>query len=161
VTLTSTRRGASPAGSVLAISAIAASLLVGCSSRPHPTLQELRGVPGATASLPGASEYRRVATDSAAGPDGGTPASIAVDACTTRTAAELTSWFDQHLTAAGWSHDPATHDVDPGLYTKGFAWVREHRRFDLLLDTRANADRLAAAAGQPAGCPTAYRTLVQ
>jgi hypothetical protein len=151
VTLTSTRRGASPAGSVLAISAIAASLLVGCSSRPHPTLQELRGVPGATASLPGASEYRRVATDSAAGPDGGTPASIAVDACTTRTAAELTSW----------SHDPATHDVDPGLYTKGFAWVREHRRFDLLLDTRANADRLAAAAGQPAGCPTAYRTLVQ
>jgi hypothetical protein len=112
-------------------------------------------------TLPDALEYGRVATESMPGPDGGTPASIKVDACTNRRATELMAWFDRQLRSVGWNRDPATHDVDPGLYTSGHAWVREGRRFDLLLDTRANADRLAAAANRATGCPTAYRTLVQ
>jgi hypothetical protein len=118
-------------------------------------------VPGATLTFPAAVEYRRVVTDSKAGVDGGTPASITIDACASTDAPEGTSWFDQHLTEAGWTRDPATHSVDPGLYTKGYTWIRGARRFDLMFDTRTNADRLATDAGRSTGCPSAYRTLAQ
>jgi hypothetical protein len=142
--------------------AIAASLLAGCArAQPHPTLKELRAVPGVTLTFPGALEYRRVATESAPGVDSGTPASIAVDACTSAAESELISWFDQHLKSAGWREDPATHSVDPGLFTRGYDWVKDGRRFDLMLETRRNADRVAAEADRAPGCPTPYRTLAQ
>jgi hypothetical protein len=142
--------------------AIAASLLAGCADvQPHPTLKELRRVPGVTLTFPGALEYRRVATDSAPGVDGGTPASITVDACTSAARSELISWFDQHLKSDGWRKDPAAHNVDPGLFTRGYDWVRDGHRFDLMLETRRNADRIAAEAGRAPGCPTPYRTLAQ
>lgn len=139
--------------------AIASVLLTAGCGAVHPTVAELRAVPGATAMYPGsgvlfglgASEGRHTPFDAS-------PAMLFATYCATSQQPEVTRWFGAALRREGWLADPnpvGTTDSD----VEGVnSWIRGDRRFTLQLLSSAYATR--ASAGHPAPCTTAYRTTV-
>lgn len=138
----------------------ASATLAGC-SQPHPTLSELEQQPGATTTYPGALEYVHSRQDVTSGVDGPSPATITIEACSQGPRADVSSYFDKALIAAGYTQDPSSHRDNPALYTGGVTWVRDNTQFDLNFDTPENAAYFSQRYGDGRKCPTAYQTRVQ
>lgn len=137
-------------------------MLTACVSTRHPTVDELRQVPGATSFYPAAVTYFNQASEGAYGVDSGSPSSIHVFACTDPATQDTVSeWFGARLTAAGWIKDPGHAGVDPSTHTGGSSWTREQRHFELRFPTTAYTERIARGVGKPAGCRNAYESYVQ
>lgn len=134
-------------------------MLAGC-GEPSPGLADLKAVPGATLTYPGAVEYQRGEARATRRIDP-TPASITVYACAHDAPATVEAWFAQALAARGWALDRGGHQDRPGAFEGGATWRRANAWFDLSFATPGTADLLARDARQPTGCPTAYETLAQ
>ena len=143
----------------LLLTTVALSFLVGCSSR-HADLADLRGVPGATATYPGAVVYLSGQQDGHNQVDGAVPATITVEGCTSDPEDALEAYFERLLTSNGWAR--STGQQPPtGAFTRTISWDRGRAHFDLNLDSQVRADTLAVKAGKPGGCVTGYETLAQ
>ena len=138
-------------------------LLGGCSTR-HPSIEELRQVPGATAVYPGTTTYRAYEQPGENGVDGGSPSTRATMGCATgaSTRGPVIDWFLGQLEPAGWVRQapfPSTGAL--GTYDVTYAWTRGERQFRLSFVKAAEANSVAAAAGLPTGCPVVYDAVVQ
>ncbi|GAA1231770.1 hypothetical protein [Oryzihumus leptocrescens] len=141
---------------------VAAALVLaaaGCAVR-HPTVDELRTAPGTTLVYPGATLYVRADTPGEFGVDGGNPAALKVLACAGAPASQVIAWFDQALTARGWTRLPG-HMILSDEATDGVDWSLGARRFNLTLLNAAYTDRLAAGTGHPTGCAGGYQSVAQ
>ena len=143
--------------------ALAALALTGCQDTGgQPGLVDLRRTPGATASYPGATEYRRLEADASANAMAKNPAQIKVDACAADPRGRVLAWFGKTLEDAGWSRDPGDTPVSDRreFRPQATAWSRGDRHFELRFLTAEFADHLAGEVGQWSGCPAAYETIV-
>jgi len=154
-------RSARVAAVVLALGCV--GLLGGCSAR-HPSVEELRQVPGATASYPGTTTYRAYEQPGQNGVDGGSPSTRATMGCATGASnrGPVLDWFIGQLEPAGWVRQapfPSTGTLE--TYDVTYAWTRGERQFQVSFVTAAEANSVAAAAGLPSGCPVVYDAVVQ
>lgn len=142
----------------LLVAVAAAVTLAGCGT-VHPTVAELRALPGATASYPGS-----VAIDGPGGHEGSNtlwahnPSQFGALYCTTETESEVVQWFADQLAADGWEQkaDPARTGTDQSAEE---AWDRGDRNFRLLIMSEAYTGHLKLPPGQ--SCPVAYTTITQ
>jgi hypothetical protein len=143
-------------------SLILAVMGTACSGARHPTLAELRRVPGATLTYPNATVFRSVGTEPSDGVDGGDPAYLKVAACAGIDDNTLVSSFAKQLAASGWSPAPGKQGVsDANSYTAAYAWRMGQRNFELRLMTPRYADVVAKETGHPAGCSGGYESVSQ
>ncbi|NYD43594.1 hypothetical protein [Nocardioides panaciterrulae] len=142
---------------------LAAFAVVGCQGTGgQPGLADLRRTPGARASYPGATEYRRLEVEASANAMAKNPAQIKVDACAADPRGRVLAWFGKTLEEAGWSRDPGDTPVSDRreFRPEATAWSRGDRHFELRFLTAEFADHLAGEAGRRSGCPAAYETIV-
>lgn len=126
----------------------------------HPTLEDLRAVPGATSQFPGSVELASGDQESSSNAMAKNPAVLSSYRCAGAPQATYSAWFQQQLTSAGWTpHHTVVQPSDPSL-TLLAEWVRGDRAFDLYAVSEAHARSLASQAGKQVDCVGPYRTLV-
>lgn len=140
-----------------ATSALVSVLFIAGCGTVHPTVAELRDVPGATALYPGsvvlfglgASEGRHTLFDSS-------PAMLFATYCTTSQRPEVIRWFGDELQREGWLAERNPAGIASSDVEEVYRWIRGDRRFTLQMLSSAYAAE--ASAGHTAPCTTAYRT---
>ena len=111
--------------------ATSAVMLLGGCATVHPTLEDLRSTPGATARYPGSTLLRSFDQESSHNIAAKNPARLKSDWCADGTAHDYLQWYDAQLTAAGWtSRPPVVSSSDPDIEVLG-EWTRGARTFDL------------------------------
>ena len=128
-------------------------VLMGCGT-VHPTLAELRAVPGATVRYPGSTQIRSFDQESSGNLFAKNQAVLKSDWCTSAPDDAYRDWFAHELRALGWSErhtGVSTADPDVTLFQE---WTRGGRTFDLY--------RLSSSYVARAGltCAHAYRITV-
>jgi hypothetical protein len=136
-----------------------AGVLGGCGTQ-HPTIAELKAVPGATSSYPGSvaiyGHGERKGEHTLVNASG---AMLFTTYCTDASAAEVTDWFSSKLGRAGWTADPNPVGMADTDVLATEAWYRGERLFDVELLSPAYVGRVSATLGLP--CRTGYKTIVQ
>lgn len=136
----------------------------GCAGTRHPTVAELRAIPGATARYPGSEVYVDDEQEGQFGVDSGNPAHLRLYGCATgaSNASQVTSWYAHALEADGWERYPgAAYSLDPRFNADGITWRRGERVFSLRLAVQGGLDGLAVSRHRQPGCAVGYETLVQ
>jgi hypothetical protein len=136
----------------------------GCAGTRHPTVAELRAIPGATARYPGSEVYVDDEQEGQFGIDSGNPAHLRLYGCGTGAgnAGQVTSWYAHTLEAAGWVRYPGgAYSLDPRFNADGISWRRGEQDFSLRLAVRGGLDGLAVSLHHQPGCAVGYETLVQ
>lgn len=145
--------------------ASAVSLLVsGCAGQRHPTVAELRAVPGATVTYPGSEVYIAGDDEGTFGIDSGNPSMLRVYACATgaRSSAQVTAWYDETLTRSGWRADSTgPQTAGPNGTLDGMSWRRGERDFTVRLAASGEFGPLAISRQHKPGCAVAYESIVQ
>jgi hypothetical protein len=140
--------------------AVLGGVLMGCGT-VHPTLDDLRAVPGGASQYPGSVEIESGNQESNANLVAKNAAVLRSYRCAGAPRETWGSWFADQLTAAGWElvHNPSF----PG--TDGSVLVGEWRRGDYLFDlyalSPAHLASLERQYGGPAGCTSGYETLMR
>jgi hypothetical protein len=152
------RRRSLQSGSALAMVAVA-GVLAGCGTQ-HPTVSELKAVPGAMSEYPGsvaiAGHGAREGEHTLVNSSGAT---LFTTYCTDASQPEVSDWFASELGRKGWTAEPnptRTTSTDV-VATEG--WRRGERSFTLELLSPGYVARVGASQGQP--CSVGYRTFVQ
>lgn len=133
--------------------------LAGCGT-VHPTVSELRSIPGATAAYPGSvAVVGRGATHGNHTLFASNPSMLFTTYCTDADKPALIRWFADELNHADWQSDTNPAGTTSNDVTETQRWTRGHRRFTLQIFSPTYVARLSSQHGQP--CPTGYRTTVQ
>lgn len=146
---------------VIAVTTLALVLVAGCATTRHPTVAELRQIPGASATYPNTVVYTTHDTEGDYGIDGGNPAVLDTEGCATGATVRgvVIDWFNQTLQAAGWTERAGDPMQVVGDFDATYTWQRGPRRLTVSFATTDHADAAAAAAGKPTGCPVAYEVV--
>lgn len=141
---------------VVACSVIA---LTGCAGQPHPTLRELEQLPAARITYPGSVGLGQSGSDS--NRTFGVNAAIdRVESLTDHTPAELLAYYQQELTAEGWSRDDAAGEVSEDV-SQTWAWVLGGRIFELSIMAPAYEQRFRHRFPQYQNDRTLYEVLIR
>lgn len=134
-------------------------VLAGCGT-VHPTVSELRSIPGATAAYPGSVAVAgRGATPGSRTLFASNPSLLFATYCTHADQRALTRWFAEELSHTDWQADPNPARTTSTDVTDTHGWRRGQRRFTLQILSPTYLARLGSRLGQ--SCPTGYRTTVQ
>lgn len=140
--------------------AAAGGALILASCGVHPSVTELRKVPGVSASYPGST-----AVEGPRGIEGQhtlfarNPSALLATYCTRRSSPDVARWFDQQLTSLHWVrevHPTVIAGADPA---EMFVWNRGSRLFRLEVKPQSYAAAQATKTGRP--CVTAYEVRIQ
>ena len=139
---------------------LAAVLGLAACQAVHPTVSELRTVPGASATYPtsvavhgvAATEGRHTLFDSS-------PSMLLATYCTTDGEMDVVSWFAASLESDGWQSVPNPPGSSTSDVARTVEWRRGDRRFTVQVLTPVYVGRLDPALARR--CTTAYRTVAQ
>ena len=133
-------------------------LLGGCASQPHPTLHELEQLPAAQVTYPGSVGLGQSGSDSNR-KFGVNAAIYRVQWLTDQTPAELLAYYQQKLTAQGWTRDDAAGDISQDV-SQTWSWVQGKRRFALSIMAPAYQQRFQQQFPQYQNYRTLYEVLI-
>lgn len=140
--------------------AVAAGVLILAACGVHPSVGELREVPGASASYPGST-----AVEGPGGIEGRhtlfatNPSVLLATYCTGHSATEVTRWFDQQLTSRHWVRDGLPTAIAGSDPADLFVWNRGSRIFRLEVKPPSYAGASARKTARP--CLNAYEVRIQ
>ena len=142
------RRAVTLAGAAIVVLAVTACGTV------HPTLEDLRAVPGATARFPGSTRIQSFDQDSSSNLFAKNQAILKSDWCADGTDEQHRRWYADHLAANGWSERGSgvgSSDPDVSLLQE---WDRGDRTFSLYALSSAYVERAGGS------CAHGYETTV-
>jgi hypothetical protein len=127
----------------------------------HPTLDELRSVPGATSEYPNSSQLQSFDQDSSSNLFAKNAAILKSYWCSPVDRSTWSAWFSQQLVAQGWeSHHTIVDSSTPDV-TQVQEWTRGDRTFDLYALSQSYTQELIQDRNGPTSCVSGYGTTVQ
>jgi hypothetical protein len=134
-------------------------LVASCGRQPHPTLSELKEVPGAQLSYPGSFHEvaKAVESNHKFGPN---PAFFGVRGFTNDSESRVLDYFQNSLQSQGWSHD-INRICCPEEWAATRAFKREGRFMVVAIVSTPYRQRAVARDKRYADYATVYETLIQ
>ena len=131
--------------------------------QPKPTLAELKQSPEAQLVYPGAAVATQLTRGRESYWDGDHPfpAGFSRDEATNDTWPQVLAWFDQRLTADGWTRNSAGTTTGVGTIALTWAWTKGNESFTLSVYTEAGRDALYTQAPELRGRTIALNTDLQ